>query len=297
MDKKILVLTGAFFGVSIGIFILLANFVKNFVKNTNKIVIYSFLFMLAFSLTALLGFKGFVNSSMNLIVIVQLCFLFYGIIHSIAYYNYFEWAESKNFLQDIGFTVFVGLISTIPFIFVFTFLNDTGYHILIATAGVSFFIPIFFMKTFESAIEIPVAVYKRWYHPLQMNIDTPDYDFKNPLVISLIMKKNVNSKDESHFKVKAPEDMIVGHFFYFFLGNNNESTPDSEIQYVDRAGQPFGWLFYFQPKWQLLNSKQYIDPEKTFRQNNIKENDVLVCVRSDQGTVDSYQLSVNRSFS
>lgn len=103
--------------------------------------------------------------------------------------------------------------------------------------------------------------------------------FKEHFLISLILFKKITSDVESHFKVRAPGKMVVGDFFYFFLESNENKSPDSEIDYINKYNQSYGWLFYVKSRWNIIFGKKYLDPELTVAENNIKENSVIVCER------------------
>lgn len=282
MEKKSLVLAGVFLGVSLGVFILMANFIKSFLKTTNRVILYTFLFLLAFSLTALLGYQGFIDHSMVMVILLQLSFLLWGSIHTAVYPRYFDWAEQNIFLQNLGFTMFVWLISIIPFFLIFNAVNANGYTLLILGTSIFFVIPLFVVRTFDKALELPRAMYKQWFYPVNERADIPDGEFKDPFVISLIMRKKNLSEEETHYRVKAPANLNVGKFFYYFLENNNYKNNGSEIECVDKFGRSFGWMFYHKPKWYLLNSKRYVDPDKTAFENRIRENSVIICERTSE---------------
>ena len=281
MDKRIFIAAALLLGISIGIFIILANAIKGFLKNKNRVFIYCLISIIVFSLTALLGFEGLIEDPMTLLIAFQICFLVYGIANYLSIKHFFDWAESKDFLDKLGFTLFVSFISLIPFLFTLKMVNDQGYHFMMLTSAILFITPLFFFRAFDAAAQMPSPTYKSWYFIPNKNIQNNSELFKEHFLVSLILFKKITSDIESNFRVRAPGKMKVGDFFSFFLESNQDKSPDSEIDYVNKYNKSYGWLFYKKSKWNIITGKSYIDPELTIAENNIKENSVIVCERTN----------------
>jgi Type VI secretion system, TssN len=72
--------------------------------------------------------------------------------------------------------------------------------------------------------------------------------------------------------------MGFGQLFYYFINDYGERHPNNKIEFADNNAAPYGWIFYKKPRWYTINTI-YIDAEKTFYANRIRENDVIVCHR------------------
>jgi hypothetical protein len=282
IDKKILTIAGAFLGISIGIFILLSSLIANFLSNKNKLIVYTILFIIAFAMIAVLGFKGLISEPLILCVVFQCCFLILGILHVNAVYHHFEWSEEKSFLPEFGFTIFIWMICVIPYLLIYKAINDDGFHYIMIGTTLFFIVPLFFNQTFESAIQIPEKIYKRWIFPAGKKMEDPsDSEMGNLLIISLLIQRKGVYEELTQFKIKAPENMPFGKLFYFFIEDYNSAHPDMPIEYSDKLAKPYEWMFYFKPIWYLGNLKRYIDPELTSKQNKLRENSVIVCERCE----------------
>ena len=113
-----------------------------------------------------------------------------------------------------------------------------------------------------------------------MEIEEPeDSKLKNLLVISFEFQKKIYDAHLTNFRAKAPVDMEFGQLFYYFINDYNERHTDNKIQYINQGGAPHGWIFYKRPRWYSLFTN-YVDAEKTIYNNRIRENDVIICTRS-----------------
>ncbi|HEX8549649.1 MAG TPA: TssN family type VI secretion system protein, partial [Cytophagaceae bacterium] len=146
MDKRILIASALFLGISIGIFIILANAIKGFLKNKNRVLVYCLISIVIFSLTALLGYEGLIEDPMDLLITFQVCFLLYGIGNYLSIKHFFDWSESKSFLDKLGFTLFLSFISLIPFLLVLKMVNDQEYYFIMLTSVILFLTPLFFFR-------------------------------------------------------------------------------------------------------------------------------------------------------
>lgn len=285
MDNRILILAAALLGVSLGIFFLLTIFIRNFLRARKKVFIYAILFMLAFALIALLGYKDLIPDPNVLLLVFQVFFLLMGIVHSRTLYHYFDWSSQRSFLPELIFSLFIWFLGLIPFLTIYSALNDSGYQYLMLAASVFFIIPMFFVKAFESALSIPGPEMRRWFYPVHDRIPEPDTDeLRKPRVISFVLPKKTDDQKLIDFRAKAPEEMPVGRLFYHFMEDYNQKHRDQLIDFADKFGRPYGWLFYFKPRWYLFYSKYYIDPNLSVMDNKIRENSVIVCERADLST-------------
>ncbi len=240
--------------------------------------------LVASALFALVGFMGhnavFVQPFV-FFIIFQLIFIFLGILHIYYLPKYLEWAKGeKSFWISVLFTFIVAIFGFMFFVIIFKWMNPEGYHYIAGSSVAFFIIPFFVYHTFLKAVEIPPKIFMEWYYPINEEVQEPDDDkLKNMLVISFEFQKKLNDKHFTNFRAKAPRDMEFGQLFYYFINDYSERHPNSKIEFADRNMEPYGWIFYKKPRWYTITTV-YIDSEKTFYGNRIRENDVIVCRRS-----------------
>lgn len=283
MDKRTLIIAASFLGVSLAMFFLMAAIIKNFLATKKKVFLYTVISLIAFPLIALLGYQGLIpNSNMQLLVF-QLCFLGLGILHARALYYYMEWDQNNSFLPDIIFSLFIWIVGLIPFYLIYALISGTPnyqYHML--GTSLFFMIPVFFRKTFVHALSMPFPEMEQWFYPIHTNVPDPDiHELENPFVITFIVRKNADDPKPISFRAKAPAEMNLGRLFYYFIEDYNDQQIEEKLEYIDNFGRPYGWIFYFKPKWYLFFSKRHVDPAKTIKGNNIQENTEIVCERSE----------------
>jgi len=142
-----------------------------------------------------------------------------------------------------------------------------------------FLVPILLNQTINLLLEVPQKEYKKWLFPLNITIDDPsDEEMENPVVISFVFKKNNTVDTTTTFRAKAPVGMTLGKLFYFFISDYNSRNPESTVSYLNEENEPDEWMF-FKQKNKLLKLKIPLDPDNSIYNNNIKENDVLICNR------------------
>ena len=269
----------------IGLMTLTGRFVAkaqgSFQPHLKRSVIYILVFMLVSALFALSGISVFFrNPGITYIVIQVLCILL-AVVHIRGLKKYIRWTDNpRTFWLEILFTIVLIAFGYLSFILVFKFFNRDGYHYLMGTSLFWILIAMFVYRCFQLAIAIPVKVYSLWYYPLHQEIEDPDEDkLKHMLIISFMFQKKTGDTFFTNFRAKAPVDMEFGRLFYYFINDYNERHPNDKIQFTNQMGEPFGWSFYRKPKWYELNT-YFVDAEKTFFANRIRENDVIVCLRN-----------------
>lgn len=282
MDNRILILAGAFLGVSFGMFFLLISFVKHLFRSRQKLFIYILLFMLGFALVALVGIRDVVPEPSMLLIFFQLLFLLLGAIHAFAMYRHFSWDARQFFYPELFFTCLVWLTGMIPFLFIYKAVRDGAFLYLALGTSVFFIIPFLFIKAYEAALDIPFRDMKQWFYPVLSPPGDPDEALlQKPLVIAFLMPKTTEDRKYTNFRAKAPSGMIAGDLFYHFVQDYNTKNAGQTIEYADKYGRAYGWLFYFKPRWYLLYHKHYIDPDISIAENRVRENSVIVCERSE----------------
>lgn len=282
MGTRTVLIAAALLGVSLAMFMMMFSIIKNFWKSKRKMLIYVVVALVAFALVSLLGWEGFIDSPNTLLLVFQGCFLILGIAHVWALYSYMDWGKKESVWPDILFSLFIWLIGLIPFYLLYISVAQAdGFQYYMLGASIFFIIPFFFTKTFVSALNMPLPDIEKWYYPVHLEIPDPEaHELENPFVITFILPKRAEDVEATNFRAKAPENMNLGGLFYYFVEDFNEQHLDNTLEFTDNFGRPFGWVFYFKPRWYRLFKKRYLNPAKTVKQNGIEENSVIVCERT-----------------
>ncbi len=244
-------------------------------------IIYLLLASLLFASIAFLGHTAVFTAPLFSFIIFQLIFTLLGILHIYYMPKFLQWAKGdKSFWISVLYTFILAIFGYMFFVVIFKWVNDEGYHYMAGASIAFFIIPFFVYRTFLKAVEMPPKIFKQWYYPVNVEVQEPDDDkLKNMLVISFEFQKKLNEPHFTNFRAKAPRDMEFGQLFYYFINDYSERHPNSKIEFADKNVGAYGWIFYKKPRWYTIGTV-YIDSEKTFYENRIRENDVIVCRRS-----------------
>lgn len=236
---------------------------------------------LIFALLGFLGYSAFFSNPLRTFIIIQLLFILLGSLHIYCMQKYLPYTVGpKSIGVSIIFTLVVSLFGFMVFVVVFKWINRDGYHYITGAAILFFIIPYFVYQCFLKAIAMPPKIFTEWFYPVHVSIKDPEEDkLKNMLVISFEFQKKLNEPHFTNFRAKAPRDMEFGQLFYYFINDYNERHPNGKIEFADKNLSAYGWIFYQKPAWYTINTK-YIDADKTFYANRIRENEVVVCRRS-----------------
>lgn len=244
-------------------------------------IIYLLVVALFFAAVAFLGYSPLFEKPLRSFIIFQILFALLGILHIYFLPRFLPWAtDEKAFPVSVLYTFIVALFGYMFFIVVFKWVNNDGYHYMAGSSILFFIVPFFVYRTFLKAIAIPPKIFRQWYYPVSEEVQEPeDEKLKNMLVISFEFQKKLNDPHFTNFRAKAPRDMEFGRLFYYFINDYSERHPNSKIEFTDENTEPYGWIFYKKPRWYSINTV-YIDSEKTFYANRVRENDIIVCCRS-----------------
>ncbi len=251
-----------------------------FTKDRKKGLLYLLCVVLVFGLTGLITYKWVISTlPLSKFITMQLIFLLAGVVHQWAMDKYFDWPEERHFWYKLLFTIAAGFIGVFAFSWVISLVGTLDFYYIFLSASIPFLIPFLVWETFVHALMIPVPVFKTWHYPLRKLRDPVETDLRNPYVISLHFRKTPESGDMTHFRVKAPEAMHFGTFFYHFINDYNASHPESKIEFFRGDDSGEGWVFYYKPRF--FGWSRHVDPEFTVDRNGIRENDVVICQRVD----------------
>ncbi|MGQ1911706.1 TssN family type VI secretion system protein [Marinifilum sp. RC60d5] len=254
---------------------------KLFSHDRKKMILYLLVAALVYAVCALftIGNLMFYDISSNYIAIMVISLLS-GYLMILALEKYFEWPEKLKWLAQLMLILVTVLVGFIVFIQIAGRFGVRGMHYFFLSATISMILPWLFLHLFNSAMDIPLAIYKMWEYPINKKYVRPEYeDLKNPYIITLEFLKSKDAEFVSRFRVRAPENMDFGMFFYHFINDYNQKHPEELIEYGTKEEKLHNWIFYRRPRF--IGRWKQVNTEQTVYRNNIKENNVIVCQRLD----------------
>lgn len=253
--------------------------VKKVVKaNGKKGLFYLLITILLFAVTGIFSMESlFSGNLMANFITIQLVFFFLGILHLLAMEAFLSWEEENKKSSQLIFSIIAAIIGSIGFINAAAYFGVPGFHVYFLSGLTAFFLPLIFRYLWFSIADFPVPVYQRWYYPVVKHVSPPDPDeLRNLRIVALEFSKSPNAP-KTIFTAKAPINMNFGKFFYHFINDYNQRTPEAPIYFKDEINQPYGWQFYVKPN--LLGITRNINPELTISSNGLREHKTIVCQR------------------
>jgi hypothetical protein len=214
-------------------------------------------------------------SVQSLFFLILLAYLIAGMIHIFLMKLFFaDLLPAKSLLFTLLLTL-LGLLGV--FLLNFLILNKVS-HTFYTFGLVLFPLPFFFVFSLQLYLDIPDKIFKKWYYPLDHDMPNLDLlDLSRVLIIQFEFLKNTTETTMTNFKAKAPYNMPFSELFYIFINDYNESHPQHIIEVTDSKQVPFAWVFYKRTAW--WKSDAYVDPDLTFQDNGIVNNDIIICKR------------------
>lgn len=184
-------------------------------------------------------------------------------------------AVTKGSYKSFLFTVLIVLISIIlsGVLYFSVKLNFTFLNFQLA-----FVLPVLIDQAYTAFLQIPPKEFKPWYFPLDGRI--PVIDTINPsetIMIRFVLSKDPQSVTQTSFTLDSPVDIPLGQLFFNLIIKYNDTNSLSMIQYANKTNETYGWLFFTRTGW--LRQKNFIDPDLSFQQNNIRPNEIIYAVR------------------
>jgi hypothetical protein len=282
--KFFFIYIGSFFALSIALLLLVKQFAVGFSNSGKKPVIYGTFSSVIASLAAYCG--TLVSEHMFTVFwFLAAVFLLFGIIHMmIVHKKYFSPGQDNNtgiLLAEILFGLSVIFFTIVVFSSLQYFVKEKGTQFLfypMMMSTLTFFIPMLVWYTFDAADRIPSPDYTTWLYPVNNPIDLPaDNPREKLLVIGFEISKSVRDIRKNYFRAKAPENIKLGELYYHFINDYNELNPQTPIEFSDRGFEPHEWLFRMKRRW--YQSQMVLDPTISIRDNDVKENTVIICDR------------------
>ena len=209
---------------------------------------------------------------------ILLSFLIAGIIHIYLIRIFFTDLNSqKKLLFTFAITILGILVLFLLNFFIFI---DTSLYFY--TLGLILFpLPFLFIYSLKLYLNIPDKIFKKWHYPMDHTMPNLDLlDLTKVLIIQFEFLKSANETTLTNFKAKAPYNMPFSELFYIFINDYNESHPQNIIEVTNEQQIPYAWIFRKKSSW--WKSSKYVDPDLTFQNNIIINNDIIICQRVNQ---------------
>jgi len=273
---------GLFLVFAVTLLVLVKPLSEGFAAGGKKPTIYSIISATIAALAAYIS-RFITDHSFAVYWIIAGIFLLFGVIHvSIVNKKYFSNGNNngKMIIAELMFGISVIFFVVIIFSSLQYFLSNDKQYLFypMLLSGLAFFVPILIFQTFNTAFNIPPAVFTTWSYPLTQSIELPDENPSERLfVIGFEIAKKSKNVTRTYFRAKAPESMKLGELYYHFINDYNELQSETPIEYVTNDFNAYEWWFRRKPKW--YQAQRILNPEITVRENGIKENTVIICER------------------
>ena len=214
--------------------------------------------------------------------ILAALFLIGGTIHMLLQQRFFTSGSEKThrlFYGKLLFALAVLFITIIVFSVLANFVGDKfTFYLPALSSGLAFFLPLLFVQSYFLASRIPAAEFTGWQYPMSgIRKDVAENPDDRLLVLGFELTKKPGDTRRINFRAKAPEHIILGDLFYYFINDYNEVQSETPIRYHDPLQQSYSWLFRRRPRW--YEAEKVLDPAKNLLENGIKENSVIICER------------------
>ncbi len=242
---------------------------KNKFINNKRLIISLLLLSLALAIPGLLGFLSLDFMPWGYII-AQIYFLALGcgFVYLMTKYYANELLDRKVFI--IVALLIANLLGFYLYQTIFNALSSIRMGAWAATSSFNFLAPLLFWWCYVTLLSIPAEIYKVWQYPVvPISLDMAHLDFNRMLVLELEVYKHTNDPEPIKVKVKAPENMEFGDWFYKFIEDYNLKFPKSPVSFMAADNEPFRWIFFIRTSFFKRNT--FIDPELDIRRNGITE--------------------------
>jgi hypothetical protein len=246
---------------------------KNQLGNNKKLIVYLIIGILSLSLPALLGLLDY--DFMPYGYSISILYLLMGYYNTKILARLFK--DKPSYIIELSIIIFIMLGGIFVFSLLFNLCNELRYGLWASTAILSFLIPSLYKKTSQLFLDIPLEVYKVWiYDKCSDTTNDNTIDYNQLKVVKMELFKKEQDMEPVTINAKAPYDMTFGVWFKRLLTDYNIKSPLSTID-SNNGTQGAGWIFYTKPS--IFSPRKYIDYDKTFTENNIIEQHVIIAKR------------------
>jgi hypothetical protein len=241
---------------------------NKFIPN-KKLIISILLLSLVLAIPGILGLLGLDFMPWGYFISqIYYVFLGCGFVYLMTKYYGVELLSRKIFV--FMFLLISVLLGYYIFQTVFDALSTIKIGVWAASSCFNFIIPLLFWWSYVAFLSIPSEIYKIWKYPaVPIEIDMEHLDFNRMLVLELEIYKQINDPEPIKVKVKAPENMTFGHWFYKFIEDYNVKFPKSPVIYKADDIEIYRWIFFIRTS--LFKRNLFIDPDLNIRENGITE--------------------------
>lgn len=250
---------------------------RNKFLNNKKIIFYILLGGIILALPGLTGFLDY-NFMPYMYVVLVILYCILGYYNQAVLNRFFSSGQNPpSFGIRLLFTFTVMALGCGLFSLVFNLCNELQYGLWACTCLLPFIFPVIYRRTVECYFEIPVEIYKTWQYSDEYNSDTFYINMDRVMVVDLEIFRNVTDMSSERITGKVSEDSIFNQWFQRMIDDCNRKSPNTPIVYHGEDGKCYEWIFYIKPSF--FKRRFYIDPDKTFAENNLSRRCVIIAKR------------------
>jgi len=227
--------------------------------------------LLVFAFFAALGaiVSQIASPALGFIVFETVALILGVIFLMTAYKTFGSWLERREFAPGFWLCVALMFFGMAGFILTYALISKqmgmlTPY---LSLGALRYLLPYLFIKSYDFWTAIPPNVYRKWYYPV--NTRVPVIELRNTQRVKVRISKEPNNPAWEGHEFEAPKDRELGEWVHYMIElYNAKIDPQKPIVCQEaQTNKPVGWVFYTPSFWGLF--KTYLDPDKTFTQNNI----------------------------
>lgn len=245
--------------------------------SVKKLIIFILVSAVIITIPALFGFLkneyvwgGLILTTLSYLIMGTL----YLVIADTKLYSSMGFGESGGFKLVI--LAMCSILGGWCYYLLFEWISDLPYSLWCLASVVWIFVPLLVQCSLKSYLAIPHPIYNPW-ELSNGTFDRTTWDkvdsFKTQSV-RVQIKRRILDKSYASLNVKFPHDISVGNWFNWFIEDQNRRFPQETIE-TDYENIQMGWIFYT-PRW--LNIPIFVrvlDPDKTRRENKLKNNQTV----------------------
>jgi hypothetical protein len=234
--------------------------------------------LLIFTLSAGLGaIVSQIASPLLGFVVFEIVALISGVIFLMtAYKTFTPWLERKEFAPGFWLCVSLLFFGMSGFILSYALISKQSGMLTpyLSLGALLYLLPYLFVKSYDFGTAIPPSMYRKWYYPV--NTRVPVIELRNTQRVKVRISKQPNNPAWEGHEFEAPKDRELREWMHYMIDlYNTKIDPQKPIVCQEaQTNKPVGWVFY--TPWFLGLFKTYLDPDKTFTQNNITSSTPIV---------------------
>lgn len=250
---------------------------KNQILSDKKAVMYVLLSSLILSLFGLCGFFG-IDFMPYIFCFIQFLMLLIGFLNVKLIYHFIPALKQKN--PAILFVIiFVQLlIAWAVFSILFNVTNDLQFGLWSGTSLLPIlFYPLFYY-TYHLYLKIPAEIFKMKVYQSGDSFEPPhaEIDVEDLMVCEIEVPKFIDDKDPIRIKAKTVKSFVFANWFGMIITDYNQKKADNQVELYDSSSS-YGWIFYTERSF--MKSRRYIDPDKSFEENDLSGTDMVIAKR------------------